>query len=181
MGRRLSSRPDGEDCLGGSDEVGPMTLAHNAVLIGIELFAASVWIGSLVCLVVVAGAARRALGPSDQVAFFRSLGRRYGIVGNTALAAAIGVGLAMLWPPSSWGRLEDATVALAGFVVVMTALGIRQARSMTRLRRRGIETPTDQRLAAKVRHGAKAAVVLRAIIAAASFAIVAVVAVMVGH
>ena len=158
-----------------------MTLAHNAALIGIELCAASVWIGSLVCLVLVAGAARSALGPSDQVDCFSRPWpplrhrRQYRFGHGDRRRAGHPVA------PSWWGRLEDTTVALAGFLVALTALGVRQARSMIRLRRLSLETPTDHQLAVKVRHGAKAAAVLRAIIAAASFAIVAVVAVMVGH
>jgi hypothetical protein len=156
-------------------------LASNAVLIGIELFAASVWIGSLVCLAVVASAARSSLDPSAQVAFFRTLGRRYGIVGNAGLATAIGVGLAMLWPPSSWGRLEDTTVALTGLLVVVTGLGIRQARSMTRLRRRLLDEPGRDELERQVRSGARVAVGLRSVIAAVSLAILSVVAVLIGH
>lgn len=155
-------------------------LAHNAVLIGVELFVASVWVGSLVCLVVVASAGRSSLDPSAQVAFFRTLGRRYGVVGNVGLAAAIGVGLAMLWPPSSWGRLEDTTVALAGLLVVVTGLGIRQARSMTRLRRRLLDEPDSHELEREVRRGVKVAVVLRGVIAVVSLAILSVVAVLIG-
>lgn len=156
-----------------------MTAAHNAVLVGIELFAASVWVGSLVCLVVVANAARSSLQPSVQVAFFRALGRRYGAVGNIALATAIGVGLALLWPPSSWGCLEDTTVALSGLLVIVTGLGIAQARSMTRLRRRHLDEPANLELERRVRRGARNAHVLRGAIAAASLAILSVVAVLI--
>ncbi|HVX23415.1 MAG TPA: hypothetical protein VHB02_18885 [Acidimicrobiales bacterium] len=155
-------------------------LAHNAVLIGIELFATSVWIGSLICLAVVSSAARSSLDPAARVAFFRALGRRYGIVGNVALAAAIGVGLAMLWPPSAWGRLDDTVVALAGLVVVVTALGIRQARSMTRLRRRHLQDPGDDELAQRVRRGARTAVLLRGVIGVVSLATLSVAAVLLG-
>lgn len=156
-------------------------LAHNAVLIGIELFAASVWIGSLICLAVVSSAARSALDPAAQVTFFRALGRRYGIVGDVALAVAIGVGLAMLWPPSAWGRLQDTAVALAGLVVIVTALGIRQARSMTRLRRRHLEDPGNDELTQRVRRGAKAALMFRGVIGVVSLATLSVVAVLLGH
>ncbi len=155
-------------------------MASNAVLIGIELFAAAVWIGSLICLVVVAGAARSSLDDGAQIEFFRSLGRRYGVVGNVALATAIGVGLAMLWPPSSWGSLADTVVALTGVLVVMTALGIRQARSMTRLRGRSLDEPAREDLSRRVRKGAMLAIVLRGTIAVLSLAILSVVAVLLG-
>jgi uncharacterized membrane protein len=154
-------------------------LAHNAVLIGVELFATSVWVGSLVCLVVVANAARASLDPGTQVLFFRALGRRYGIVGNAALIVAIGVGLTMLWPPASWGRLQDTAIALSGLLAAVTALGIVQARSMTRQRRRSIEHPDSGELARRVRRGSHLALTLRCAIAVVSLAILSVVAVLV--
>jgi uncharacterized membrane protein len=156
-------------------------LAHNAVLIGIELFAGSVWIGGLICLVVVANAARTSLDAAAQVALFRTVGRRYGIVGDAALAVSIGVGLAMVWPPSSWGRLQDTAVALTSLLAVVTALGVRQARSMTRLRYQSLDHPDSEDLARRVRQGAKAAIVLRGVIAVVSLAILSVVAVMIGN
>jgi uncharacterized membrane protein len=166
----------------GCDEAYNTVMAtQNAVLVGIELLAASVWIGSLVCLVVVANAARSSLEPSTQVAFFRALGRRYGTVGNLALATAIGVGLALLWPPSAWGRLEDAAVALSGLLVLITGLGIAQARSMTRLRRRLLDEPRNHEVEVRVRRGAKNALALRGAIAGVSLAILSVVAVIISY
>lgn len=155
-------------------------LATNPVLVGFELLASSVWLGSLVCLAVVASAARSALDAPSRIAFFRSLGRRYGIVGNLALAVAIGVGLAMAWPPSTWGPLEDAAIALAGVLVVATALGIVQARAIGRLRRRSLAAPEDGVLARKVRRGAIAASVLRSVLAVVSLAILALAARLIG-
>ncbi|MGI8750740.1 MAG: hypothetical protein ACR2MN_00160 [Acidimicrobiales bacterium] len=157
-----------------------MTLAHNPVLIGVELLAGSVWVGSLVCLAVVAAAARASLDPAARVAFFRSLGRRYGLVGNGALAVAIGVGLTMGWPPSAWDGLVDVAVALTGTLVVVTVVGVRQARAMTRLRRRSLDEPTNEHLERVVRRGATTATMLRGLIAVLTLAVVAVAASIMG-
>ncbi len=155
-------------------------LAHNPILITVELLAVSVWVGSLVCLAVVASAARASLDAQARVTFFRALGRRYGIVGDGALAVAIGIGLTMAWPPASWDRLEDAAVALAGALVVATAIGVRQARAMTRLRRHSLANDTDEQIARRVKGGATVASILRGLIALVTLAIVVLAARIIG-
>nr|MBF6558455.1 hypothetical protein [Acidimicrobiales bacterium] len=55
-------------------------LATNTPLAAIEFIAACIWVGSLVCLAIVANVARSVLEGPSQVGFFRALGRRYGIV-----------------------------------------------------------------------------------------------------
>jgi putative copper export protein len=45
-------------------------------VVALEILSASVWIGSLACLAVVAQAAREVLEAPAQVAFFRAVGRR---------------------------------------------------------------------------------------------------------
>lgn len=90
---------------------------HNTVLIAVELLPTSVWVGSFVCLTVVTSTACTSLDATSRVAFFRSLGRRNGVVGSAALAIA--VGLVMIWPSSSWGQLEDTALALAGVLMTL--------------------------------------------------------------
>ena len=82
-------------------------LTTSAPVVAVELIAASVWVGGMVCMTIVAKAARDALDDASQVAFFRSVGRRYGIVGSTSLLVAIGAGIALSWPPSSWSGAID--------------------------------------------------------------------------
>src|SRR5665213_1802215 len=106
-------------------------LATSAPLVAVELITASVWVGGMVCMAIVAKAARDVLDEPSQVAFFRSVGRRYGIVGSTSLLVAIAAGLALSWPPSSWSGAIDAAAVLAGVLVVATFAGIRQGRAWT--------------------------------------------------
>ncbi len=118
-------------------------LATSAPLVAIELIAASIWVGGMVCLAIIAKAARGVLDESSQVAFFRAVGRRYGIVGTASLLIAIAAGLALAWSPPSWSRIICAAVILAGILVVATVIGMVQARAMTALRRKVIANPKD--------------------------------------
>jgi hypothetical protein len=149
-----------------------MSLAHNPALIAIELIASSIWVGSLVCLVVVSRAASTSIDPDARVALFRALGQRYGFVGSVALLTAIGVGLAMAWPPVRWSNPLSASVALAGILVVLTMFGVRQARAMSRIRRDALSDLGNSQLARSVRRGARSAAVARGLIAGVTLAIV---------
>ena len=146
--------------------------AMSTPMVAIELLAACVWVGSFVCLVLVTDAARKVLDGPSQVAFFRAVGRRYGIVGTLSLLAAIGVGLVLAWPPSASSGTMDAAVALAGALVLATAAGMVQARAMTRLRRRAMTAPEDHRAAAAVGRGRRLASGLRGLIGGLTLAIV---------
>lgn len=68
---------------GGRDDVGYEHAAgRRGAGRGVDLVAASIWVGSLVCLAVVTAAARRVLDAPSQVTLFRAVGRRYGLVGT---------------------------------------------------------------------------------------------------
>ena len=149
-----------------------MALAHNPALVAIELIASSIWVGSLVCLAVVSRAASASIDLDARVALFRALGRRHGVVGSGALLTAIGVVLAMAWPPDRWSNLLSASVALAGILVVLTMFGVRQARAMSRIRRDALSDLGNSQLASSVRRGARSAAVSRVLIAGVTLAIV---------
>lgn len=57
-------------------------LGTSPVIVAAELLAASIWIGGMLCIAVVFRVARSTLEVSAQVALFRSVGRRYGVVGT---------------------------------------------------------------------------------------------------
>lgn len=144
----------------------PAETALTAVLV----LATAIWIGGLVTISVVARVAHATLGAAERVAFFRGLGRAYGLVGGVALTMALASG-AVLASTYRWdGDLAASTVVAAGLVAA-TVTGVVQARRMTPLRRDALGAPGSTELAAKVRRGARNAAVLRAAIAVLSLAL----------
>lgn len=148
----------------------------NPVMVALELVAASVWIGSLLCLAVVAQVGRATLDGPTQAVFFRALGRRDAVVGTAALLVAVGVGLALAWPPSRWSGLIDAAVALAGLLLAATAAGMAEARAMGDLRQRLLGEPTDATVRGALHRGRRIATALRLLMAADTLAVVVLVA-----
>ena len=156
-------------------------LATSAPLVAVELITASIWVGGMVCLAIVAKAARGVLDESSQVAFFRAVGRRYGMVGTASLLIAIAAGLALSWPVSSWSRTIDAAAVLVGVLVVATIAGMMQARAMTALRRKLIANPRDSSTAVALRRGRLLANGIRGLMALMTLAIVILAAFAVTH
>lgn len=164
-------------------------------LVALEILAACVWVGSIACLAVVTRAARKVLDGPSQVSLFRAVGRSYATVGTVSLLVAIGAGLVIVWPPSSWPATIDAAAALAGLLVLATAAGMAQARAMTRLRRRAVGVgapaavgapavggaPTAAHWGEAVRRGRRVATSLRSLMALVTVAIVVLVAVALTH
>jgi len=106
------------------------------------------------------------------VAFFRGLGRAYGLVGGSALATALASG-AVLASQYRWDGPLAAGTAVAAALIATTMTGVTQARRMTRLRQDALRDPGRTDLAAKVRRGARNAAALRTTIAALSLALLA--------
>jgi len=156
-------------------------LATSTPLVALELLAASVWVGSLVCLALVTNSARKVLDGPSQVAFFRSIGRHYGVVGTVALLVAIGCGLALAWPPSTWSATTEAAVALSGVLVLATTAGMVQARAMTALRRRVMGAPRDVAAADALRRGRTLAGALRGTMAALTLCVLVLAAQVISH
>ena len=156
-------------------------LATSAPLVAVELIATSIWVGGMVCLAIVAKAARGVLDESSQVTFFRAVGRRYGMVGTASLLIAIAAGLALSRPPSSWSRTIDAAAVLDGVLVVATIAGMMQARAMTALRRKLIANTRDSSTAVALRRGRLLANGIRGVMALMTLAIVILAAFAVTH
>jgi len=139
-------------------------------LVALNLLATSIWVGGLVAIFVVARAASATLEPPQRVAFFRALGRSYGVVGSVALLVALATG-AILLAGHRWDGLLVAALLLAAALVAATFAGMAQARGMTRLRGQALRTPA---LAERVRREARIAACLRGAIAAFSLALLVV-------
>jgi hypothetical protein len=149
-----------------------MTDTATATLTGLLIFASSIWIGGLFAIAVVARVATATLDATARVTFFRGLGRAYGIVGTAALALAYGAGAALLYG-REWSGVLIAAVTVAAALAATLAVGVVQARRMTRLRRQSLAVPHDEVLASRVHRDAARAGGLRALIALLSLALLA--------
>jgi hypothetical protein len=76
-------------------------------LTAVLVLATAVWVGGLMAIFVVARVAHATLGASERVAFFRGLGRAYGLAGGVALTVALASGAVLAatyrWD-GSWRR-----------------------------------------------------------------------------
>ena len=147
-------------------------MTTTATLTGLLIFASSIWIGGMFTITIVARVATTTLDATTRVSFFRRLGRAYGIVGTTALALAYGTGASLLYG-REWNGTLIAAGAVAAALAATLAVGVVQARSMTRLRRQSLGVPQDEALAGRVHRGAARAHGLRALIALLSLALLA--------
>ena len=149
-----------------------MSDTMQASLLGLFTLASCIWVGGYVAIAVVARVATSTLEPAARVAFFKGLGRAYGVVGVIALVVALATG-AGLTHAHAWDGPLISTAILAAALVVALAVGVLQARRMTRLRARHLATPEDAELARRVRQGARSAGMLRAAIGVLSLALIA--------
>lgn len=147
------------------------------MLVFFALLGACVWIGGFVAIIVVARVARQELERPAMVAFFRAFGRRYLVVGCVGLALALGTGGALL-SERSFNAVALAAVVVAAAMVLTLALGVAQARSMTRLRSGLLHGAHDPALRKRVRRGAIQAGLVRAAIGVLSIALLALSAVL---
>jgi uncharacterized membrane protein len=149
-----------------------MSDTTQAVLAGIFMLASCIWVGGYVAIAVVARTAVQTLDPGNRVAFFRSLGRSYLWVGTPALVIALGTGAGLL-TDHAWTGTVTAAVVVAAALVASLAVGVAQARRMTRLRGAALAEPQNAGLQQRVARGARGATILRAAIGLLSFALIA--------
>ncbi|MEO6957121.1 MAG: hypothetical protein ABI137_10315 [Antricoccus sp.] len=148
-----------------------MSHGAQAIVLSVLILATSVWIGGYVAIAVVARTSAATLDPSARVAFFKSLGRAYLLVGLPALLIALGSG-AFLLRNRPWDALLISTVIVAIGLVALLAIAVAQARAMTRLRRLALGDHGDQHLALRIKRRGRAAGLLRAALGIVSVTLV---------
>ena len=143
----------------------------DAVLIGALVLGTAIWVGGFVTIIVLSRASRAVLQPVDRVALFRKFGRGYLPVAIAAMVLIVVPG-GILLGQRPWDGLATTLVVLVAGTAVATAVGVVQARAMTRLRRAALNSPDD--LSQQVRRGAQRAMFLRAAIGVLTVAMYAV-------
>jgi uncharacterized membrane protein len=139
------------------------------VLAGLLILGGAVWLGGFVAIVIFSRSTKKALTTPQRVAVFRELGRRYVIVAGVAFAlVVIPGGVLLASRPADGYTLAVLIIALV--LVVVTAVGVRQARRMTRMRRAAIAEP-DAADPSALQRGTRVAYALRASIGVCSFAV----------
>jgi hypothetical protein len=141
------------------------------LLIAFAMLTASIWVGSLVCLAIVARVTRHTLSAQTRIEFFRRVGKIYGVVGTGCLAFAIVAFVAIFGPPSRFPRRGLVAFGLSVLLMLLTVVGMLQAKSMTIARRREVEMPGDAIARRRLERGARLAAALRLTIAVVTFVI----------
>jgi putative copper resistance protein D len=154
--------------------------AGDTVVRALHLIGAAVWAGGLVFLGIAVGAVRRTIPDAARIEFFRSLGRRFAVVGGLALLVLIATGADMAGDRDAWSRLTDTTygktllakLILVGFVIVLTLVHtLIQGPSLSRLRAVAAGRPDDAELELQIRRRATAAGIVSGLNLVATLAI----------
>ena len=154
--------------------------AGDTAIRSLHLIAAAVWAGGLVMLGLAVGAARRTVPDDARVALFRSLGRRFAVVGGIALLVLIATGSDMASDRDAWSQLTDTTygktllakLILVGVVIVLTLVHtMLQGPSLSRLRALAAGRPDDAALEAQIRRRAALAGIVSGLLLLATLAI----------
>lgn len=157
-----------------------MLVAADTALRALHLIGGATFAGGMVMLGLVAMVARRTVPEQARIEFFRELGRRFLLVGGTALLLAIATGIEMATDRDVWGNLTETTygktllakLILVGVVIALTVFhSLVQGPGLSRLREQAIARPGDGQLEAEIRRRAAWAGVVSALNLIATLAI----------
>ena len=145
--------------------------AVQTVLVTILILATSVWVGGYAAIVVVARTTTKTLEKSQRVDFFRAFGRTFLPVGGTALTLVYLCG-AVLISMAGWSATAFVALAVAVLLLVVLALGVRQARGLTRMRAAALDADAPAGLSGRIAARARWANALRGLIGVLSLVLV---------
>jgi len=159
-----------------------MLAASDIVVRSLHLIGAAVWAGGMVMLALAVGAARRTVADDhERIALFRSLGRRFLVVGGIAMLVLIATGTDMAADRlDAWSDLADTAYGerlLAKLGVVVAVIGLTlfhslvQGPALSRLRAEALERPDDDQLRRLIRRKAARAGIVSALNLLATIAV----------
>lgn len=114
----------------------------------------------MTAVILAAVSSSRHLPDDVRVDFFRDFGRKYVVTATPALIVAYACG-GILLARDPWTGLSTALVVCAALLAAALAVGVVQAKRMTRLRRAGSSAPDDAGLASRITRSARWARALR--------------------
>ncbi|MEO7374579.1 MAG: hypothetical protein ABIW36_11895 [Terrimesophilobacter sp.] len=145
----------------------PFVLAR--VLAGLLMLGGAVWIGGFIALIIFSRSTKKALTTSQRVAVFRELGRRYLKVAGVAFVLVVIPGGVLLASRRADGYTL-AVLLIAMLLIVGTAVAVKQARHMSRMRRAAVAEP-DAVDPTALHRGTRVASALRASLGVCSLAL----------
>lgn len=125
-----------------------------------------VWVGGVATVVIVSATSRRTVAPADRVALFRTFGNRFAVFASVVALVMVvpALALAVIAPTP----LTASTLLVAIALLVVTAIGILQARRMSALRSAAASGANDPD---GTRRNAATAMALRSLIGLVSLAL----------
>lgn len=132
------------------------------ILLALLIVGAGMWFGGMVAVTMLAVISKRALEPAVRVAFFRRFARTYFPVFGAALVVAAIAGFVMLLA-RGWDGIAWAITIIVVVILIALALGVLQARAMSRLRAHAVELGADvpAELTRQISSGARSAAMVR--------------------
>jgi hypothetical protein len=104
--------------------------------------------GGFIAIMIVSVTSKKSLGTHERIALFRGLGRSYLRVAAIAFIVVVIPG-AVLLAFRPWDGYSLAIVVLAVALVIDTALAVRQARQLTRMRKAAAQAHSDSTTASE--------------------------------
>lgn len=147
-----------------------MSTGIRLVLLGVLILGCSMWFGGMATVTIVSRTSRSALAPADRVTLFRAFGPRFYATSGIAVIIGAACGLALLIA-RGWDGLATAIVILFAVLMATLGVGVRQARTMRRLRTAAHRDPDDESAGHAVISAGRSAALVRGLLGVVSLAL----------